>query len=37
MIQFLLCLFSFHGATEVEYTGNDEEIRRSKDCLKERE
>ncbi len=26
MIQFLLCLFSFHGATEVEYTGDDEEF-----------
>ena len=36
MIQFLMCLFGFHGATEVDYTA-DEEIKVCRDCLKEKE
>ena len=35
MLQFLMCLFSFHGATEIEYTIDDEEIKVCRDCLKE--
>ena len=35
MLQFLMCLFSFHGATEIEYTADDEEIKVCRDCLKE--
>ena len=35
MIQFLMCLFGFHGATEVEYA-TDEEIKVCRDCLKEK-
>jgi hypothetical protein len=26
---------SFHGATEIEYTADDEEIKVCRDCLKE--
>ena len=35
MLQFLMCLFSFHGATEIEYTIDDEEIKVCRDCMKE--
>lgn len=33
MIQFLMCLFGFHGATEVEYAA-DKETKVCRDCLK---
>ena len=35
MLQFLLCLFSLHGATEIDYTVDNEEIKVCRDCLKE--
>jgi len=35
MLQFLLCLFSLHGATEIDYTIDDEEIKVCRDCMKE--
>ena len=35
MLQFLMYLFSFHGATEIEYTADDEQIKECRDCLKE--
>ena len=35
MLQFLMCLFSFHGATEIEYMVDDKEIKECRDCLKE--
>lgn len=35
MLQFLKCLFGFHGATEVEYSADKEEIEVCRDCLKE--
>lgn len=37
MIQLLMCLFGFHGATEVDYTADDKEIKVCRDCLKEKE
>ena len=35
MLRFLLCLFDLHGATEIDYTIDDEEIKVCRDCLKE--
>jgi len=35
MLQFLMCLFGFHGATEIEYTIDDEEIKVYRDYWKE--
>ena len=35
MLQFILCLFGLHGATEIDYTIDDEEIKVCRDCLKE--
>ena len=35
MLQFFLCLFGLHGATEIDYTVDDEEIKVCRDCLKE--
>ena len=35
MLQFLLCLFGLHGATEMDYTVDNEEIKVCRDCLKE--
>ena len=35
MLRFLLCLFGLHGATEIDYTVDDEEIKVSRDCLEE--
>lgn len=35
MLQFLMCLFCFHGATEIEYTDDDKEIKVCRNCLKE--
>ena len=35
MLQFLLCLFGLHGASEIDYTVDDEEIKVCRDCLKE--
>jgi hypothetical protein len=30
-----MCLFGFHGATEIDYTVDDEEIKACRNCLKE--
>ena len=35
MLQILMCLFGPHGATEIDYTIDDEEIKVCWDCLKE--
>lgn len=35
MFRFLLCLFGLHGATEIDYTIDDEEIKACRYCLKE--
>ena len=35
MLQFLFRLFSLQGATEIDYTVDDEEIKECRDCLKE--
>jgi len=35
MLRFLMCLFGLHGATEIDYTIDDEEIKVCRDCLKE--
>ena len=35
MLRFLLCLFGLHGATEIDYTVDDEEIKVCRDFLKE--
>ena len=35
MLRFLLCLFGLHGATEIDYTVDDEEIKVCRDCLEE--
>lgn len=35
MLRFLLCLFGLHGATEIDYTVDNEEIKVCRDCLKE--
>ena len=34
MFRFLLCLFGLHGATEIDYTIDDEEITVCRSCLK---
>ena len=35
MLQFLKCLFGFHGVREIDYTFDDEEIKVCRDCLGE--
>ena len=35
MLKLLMCLFSLHGATEIDYTIDDEEIKVCRDCMKE--
>ena len=35
MLQFLFCLFGFHGAVEIDHTIDNEEIKVCRDCLKE--
>ena len=35
ILQFLLCLFGFHGAVEIDHTIDNEEIKVCRDCLKE--
>lgn len=35
MLRLLMCLFGLHGATEIDYTIDDEEIKVCRDCLKE--
>jgi len=35
MLQFLKCLFGFHGAIEIDYTIDGEEIKVCRDCLGE--
>ena len=37
ILRFLKCLFGLHGATEIDYTADDEEIKVCRDCLKEKE
>ena len=34
MLQFLKCLFGFHGATEIDHTIDDEEINVCRNCGK---
>ena len=35
MLRLLMCLFGLHGATEIDYTADDEEIKVCRDCMKE--
>ena len=35
MLRLLMCLFGLHGATEIDYTADDE-IKVCRDCLKEK-
>lgn len=35
MLRLLMCLFGLHGATEIDYTVDDEEIKVCRDCLEE--
>ena len=35
MLRLLMCLFGLHGATEIDYTIDDGEIKVCRDCLKE--
>jgi len=35
MLHFLMCLFGLHGATEIDYTMEGEEIKVCRNCLKE--
>ena len=35
VLRFLLCLFGLHGATEIDYTVDDEEIKVCRNCLEE--
>ena len=36
MLKFLYCLLGLHGATEIDYTIDDEEIQLCRDCLREK-
>ncbi|OOV81418.1 hypothetical protein B1201_10100 [Acinetobacter sp. ANC 5600] len=35
MLQFLKCLFGFHGAVEIDHTIDGDEIKVCRSCLKE--
>lgn len=35
MFRFLLCILGLHGATEIDYTIDDEEIKLCRNCLRE--
>ena len=35
MLRLLMCLFGLHGATKIDYTVDDEEIKVCCDCMKE--
>ena len=35
MLQFIMCLFGYHGVAEVEYPIADKESNVCRDCLKE--
>ena len=35
MFQFICCLFGLHGATEIDYTVDDFEVKKCRDCLKD--
>lgn len=35
MLRLLMCLFGLHGAIEIDYTINHEEIKVCRECLKE--
>ena len=35
MLRLLMCLFGLHGATEIDYTVDDEEIKVCRNCLEE--
>lgn len=34
MMQFIFCLFGLHGATEITYTCDHDEVKQCRDCLK---
>ena len=34
MLRLLMCLFGLHGATEIDYSCDDDEIKECRDCLK---
>lgn len=36
MFQFLMCLFGLHGATEIDYTVDGDEVKVCRDCFEER-
>ncbi len=35
MLRFLMCLLGLHGATEIEYTVDGDEVKVCRECLKE--
>ena len=35
MIQFIFCLLGLHGATEINYICDHEEVKGCRDCLKD--
>ena len=35
MLRFLLCLFGLHGATEIDHTIDNKEIKVCRNCVKE--
>ena len=35
IVRFLLCLLGFHGASEIAYTIDDEEIKVCRNCAKD--
>lgn len=35
MLQFILCLFGLHGAKEIDYTVDGDEIKVCRECMKE--
>ena len=35
MMQFIFCLFGLHGATEIDYTVDDFEVKKCRECLKD--
>ena len=35
MLQLLICLFGLHGATEIDYTVDGDEIKVCRKCMKE--
>ena len=35
MLKLLMCLFGLHGATEIDYTVDGDEIKVCRECMKE--